>query len=513
MGVGSHRLAPLRRRVVREALAVVVLTALFGVAAVVWDLPDRLGGPAAHVVLLLAFSHLLMMVFGKRRSDDLKAEFLSRSVAEQVLLHRARHDDLTGLLNRSALVEALDRATEAWPVAVLVLDLDRFKDVNDTLGHAVGDALLVEVAARLRSDLPADAVLGRLDGDQFAVLLPGRDQADAERAAEHALSAVSRPITVEGVVLELEGSCGVAIRGGAAAELLRHADVAMHAAKDVHAGVAVYRTAMDADGPAQLILVADLRRAIRDGELVVHYQPRVGLSGGRVLGVEALVRWQHPDRGLVPPSEFVPLAEQTGLIGPLTDLVLRDALAACRRWRDEGLGLTVAVNLSVRELFDTGLADRIATLLHDHDLPASRLELEITESVAMRDPGRALEVLTRLRDVGIALSVDDYGTGHASLAYLTRLPVSTLKIDRSFVQTMELDPSDRTIVRSTIELAHGLGLRVVAEGVETRAVWEELRRLGCDDAQGYWLARPQPLGDVGPCVTALEERLAGSRAG
>ncbi|MCA0144421.1 bifunctional diguanylate cyclase/phosphodiesterase [Blastococcus sp. LR1] len=511
MTVGSSRLAPLRRRVLREALAVVTLTVLFGVAAVVWDLPERLTGPVAHVVLLLAFSHLLMMVFGKRRSDDLKAEYLSRDAAERDLLHRARHDDLTGLLNRSALLEELSRAREAGPVPVLLIDLDRFKDVNDVLGHSIGDALLVRIAGRLRSELPVDAVLGRLGGDEFAVLLPGRGQADAERVAEQALAVVGRPVTVEGTVLELEGSCGVAIEGDTAADLLRHADVAVYAAKEEHAGVTVYRPSMDADSRAQLTLIADLRRAIRDGELVVHYQPRVRLSDGRTLGVEALVRWQHPVRGLVPPSEFIPVAEQTGLIGPLTDAVLGNALAACRRWREAGLDLTVAVNLSVRGLFDAGLADRIATLLRDLDLPASCLELEITESVAMRDPGRALEVLHRLRDTGIALSVDDYGTGHASLAYLTRLPVGTLKIDRSFVQTMELDASDRTIVRSTIELAHGLGLRVVAEGVETRAAWDDLGRLGCDDAQGYWLARPQPFEDVAPCVAALEERLAVSR--
>ncbi|RBY94363.1 hypothetical protein DQ244_03310 [Blastococcus sp. TBT05-19] len=511
MAVGPSRLAPLRRRVLREALAVVALTLLFGVASVVWDLPGRLTGPVAHVVLLLAFSHLLMMVFGKRRSDDLKAEHLSRAAAEQDLLHRARHDDLTGLLSRSALLEELTRSREAGPVPVLLIDLDRFKDVNDVLGHAVGDAMLVQIADRLRDELPSGAVLGRLGGDEFAVLLPGRGEAEAVRVAESALAAVGRPVTVEGTVLELEGSCGIATEAGTAADLLRHADVAVHAAKEEHAGVAVYRPSMDADSGTQLTLVADLRRAVRDDELVVHYQPRVRLSDGRVLGVEALVRWQHPVRGLVPPSEFVPLAEQTGLIGALTDAVLGQALAACRRWRDEGLDLTVAVNLSVRGLFDAGLADRIAALLHYLDLPASCLELEITESAAMRDPGRALEVLHRLRDAGIALSVDDYGTGHASLAYLTRLPVSTLKIDRSFVQTMELDASDRTIVRSTIDLAHGLGLRVVAEGVETRAAWDELGRLGCDDAQGYWLARPQPFEDVAPCVAALRERPAVSR--
>ena len=268
---------------------------------------------------------------------------------------------------------------------------------------------------------------------------------------------------------------------------------------------------MDADAADQLSLSGDLRRAIRDGELVVHYQPQVRMRDGRVAGVEALVRWQHADRGLVPPAQFIPLAGQTGLIRPLTDVVLRQALTDCRGWRADGLELTVAVNISARNLLDASLADQVAGLLAELGMPASCLELEITESAAMQDPGRALDVLRQLRDLGPDLSVDDYGTGHASLAYLTRLPVSTLKIDRSFVQTMELDASDRVIVRSTIDLAHSLGLRVVAEGVETRATWEELGRLGCGTAQGYWLSRPVPHAAVAGCVAEIQQRLDSSR--
>jgi EAL domain-containing protein (putative c-di-GMP-specific phosphodiesterase class I) len=311
----------------------------------------------------------------------------------------------------------------------------------------------------------------------------------------------------------VDASCGIAVDGGragggSAADLLRRADVAMYAAKSDHLEVVCYDPSLDAHTPEQLALYGDLRRAIRDGELVVHYQPKVGMQGGRVLGVEALVRWQHPQRGLVPPALFIPVAEQTGLIRTLTDVVLGQALSDCRRWRAEGVELPVAVNLSARSLLDTGLPDRVAALLDEHAVPAALLELEITESAAMQDPGRALGVLHQLRGLGLHLSVDDYGTGHASLAYLTRLPVDTLKIDRSFVQTMELDPGDQTIVRSTIDLAHNLGLRVVAEGVETRAAWDELTRLGCDDAQGYWLARPAPAGDVLPCVRLIEQRLS-----
>lgn len=503
----------LRVRVLREAAAVLTLTAIFGVASLVWGLPRMLGGWWDDVVLVLAFSHVLMMVFGKRRADELKAENASRQAAETELRHQARHDALTGLLNRVALVEELEAAVATAAcggpaTAVVLLDLDRFKEVNDTLGHLVGDALLQSVAARLTGELRADARLVRLGGDEFGVLLPGSDEAEAQRVAERLLHAVRRPFVVDGLTLEVDGSCGVAGSGGSAADLLRQADVAMYAAKADNLGVVVYRPSLDAHTPEQLALYGELRRAIRDGELVIQYQPKVTLPTGRVLGVEALVRWQHPERGLISPGLFIPVAEQTGLIRPLTDLVLRQALADCRRWRDEGLDLTVAVNLSARSLFDSGLPERVGELLAHHGVPARCLELEITESAAMKDPGRALDVLHRLRDLGLHLSVDDYGTGHASLAYLTRLPVSTLKIDRSFVQTMELDPSDQTIVRSTIDLAHSLGLRAVAEGVETRAAWQELCRLGCDDAQGFWLARPGPADDVAASVADIERRLA-----
>jgi diguanylate cyclase (GGDEF)-like protein len=501
--------AVLRTRVLREAAVVVLLTVLFGAASVAFDLPQVLSGPLDDVVLLLAFSHLLMMVFGKRRSDELKAEVDSRRLAEDELRHRARHDALTGLLNRAALVEEIDAAlTDGGEVAVVLIDLDRFKEVNDTLGHHVGDALLTAVSGRLTGGLRSDAVLARLGGDEFVVLLPGAGTPEAEQVAARALQSVRHPFPVDGLLLEIDGSCGVAAGGGPAADLLRHADIAMYAAKAEHLGVVAYRPALDAGAPEQLALFGDLRRAIRDGDLRVHYQPKVRIGDGRVVGVEALVRWEHPDRGMMPPAMFIPVAEQTGLIRPLTDAVLDRALADCAAWRQQGLDLTVAVNLSARSLLDLTLPERIADALRTHALPASRLELEITESAAMKDPGRALDVLHRLRALGAHLSVDDYGTGHASLAYLTRLPVGTLKIDRSFVQTMELDSSDRVIVRSTIELAHSLGLRVVAEGVETHATWLELAGLGCDEAQGFWLARPGTAEQIPAGVTELERRLA-----
>ncbi|WP_346621944.1 EAL domain-containing protein [Blastococcus montanus] len=516
---GVDGIATLRTRVLREAAVVLLLTVAFAVAGVAWDWPQLLSGPADDVVLVLAFSHLLMMVFGKRRSDELKAEVASRRQIEDELRHRGRHDPLTGLLNRAALADDLEAAVAdslagGPAVAVLLMDLDRFKEVNDALGHHVGDALLRSVADRLAAQLREETVLARLGGDEFVVLLRGCGAGEAVQVAERALEAIRRPFPVDGLTLEVDGSCGIAVHGGSAADLLRHADVAMYAAKADHLGTAVYRPSLDADAPGQLSMFGDLRRAIREGELVVHYQPRVALADGRVRGVEALVRWQHPERGLVPPSEFIPLAEQTGLVRPLTEAVLGQALADCRRWRADGLPLTVAVNLSARSLLDIGLADRVAESLREHGVPASCLELEITESAAMKDPARALQVLHRLRELGVELSVDDYGTGQASLAYLTRLPVGTLKVDRSFVQTMELDASDRTIVRSTIDLAHSLGLRVVAEGVETRATWDDLARLGCDDAQGFWLARPLPAAaDLPGCVAELQRRLAASSVG
>jgi diguanylate cyclase (GGDEF)-like protein len=502
----------LRVRVLREAAVVVALTVCFAVASAVWDLPGLLSGPLDDAALILAFSHLLMMVFGKRRSDELKAEIEFRRIAERELRHRVRHDALTGLLNRSAIVDEIDAAVSGGsPVAVVLIDLDRFKEVNDTLGHHVGDALLTSVAARLTDELRSDATLARLGGDEFVLLLPACEPQTAEVVAARALQTIRRPFALDGLALEMDASCGVAVGTDTSADLLRHADVAMYAAKADHLGVAVYRPALDDGAPEQLAFFGELRRAIRNGDLLVHYQPKVAMTAGRVVGMEALVRWEHPERGMVPPAAFIPIAERTGLIRPLTDAVLARALADCAMWRQAGRDLTVAVNLSARSLVDPSLAERVGELLHAYGIPASHLELEITESAAMRDPGRALAVLHDLRALGVHLSVDDFGTGHASLAYLTRLPVGTLKIDRSFVQTMELDPSDATIVRSTIDLAHGLGLRVVAEGVETRATWEELARLGCDQAQGYWLAPPGPADGVPVVVTDIEERLAATR--
>jgi EAL domain-containing protein (putative c-di-GMP-specific phosphodiesterase class I) len=293
--------------------------------------------------------------------------------------------------------------------------------------------------------------------------------------------------------------------------LIQRADVAMYVAKESHASHAVYSSAEDQFSPGRLSMVGELRRAIENGGLVLHYQPKAELETGEVSHVEALVRWEHAERGLIPPMEFIPLAEHTGLIKPLSDYVLEEALRQCREWHDGGLELTVAVNLSVRNLLDDELPDQIASLLAKWGVPAERLLVEITESTIMADPARALEVLSRLSDMGVGLAIDDFGTGYSSLTYLKRLPVDELKIDRTFIANMAADEEDAFIVRSTIDLGRNLGLQVVAEGVEDEESWNTLADLGCDFAQGYYLSRPVPAGDLARWLKGLEDSRAAER--
>ena len=419
--------------------------------------------------------------------------------------HQALTDELTGLPNRTQFqyrvaeaVAATERAGRSC--AVMLADLDRFKEINDTLGHHIGDQLLAEVGARLEGVLRGTDLVARLGGDEFAVLLPDVADADAAVAvAEKLLAVLDEPVKVGEITLVVRASLGIAIGccGAVDAEtLLQQADVAMYVAKERHQGAVVYRQELDHYSAERLSLVAELRHAIDTGELVVYSQPKARLRDGQVTGVEALVRWQHPQRGSLPPDEFIPLAEQTGLIGRLTEVVLTDALEAVAGWRRSGLDVSVAVNLSVRSLYDPELPARVAAQLTAHQLPPGALELEITESTMMDRPAAAAEMLQRLADLGVHVAVDDYGTGHSSLAYLHRLPVSTLKIDKSFVLAMEASVEAAAIVRSTIELAHSLGLSVVAEGVETDAVWSRLNDLGCDAAQGFLLSRPVPAADL-----------------
>ena len=414
--------------------------------------------------------------------------------------HQALHDGLTGLPNRDlfrrrideALAEAQQRRTG---VSVLLLDLDRFKEINDTLGHQSGDLLLQALAKRLETLIRDTDTVARLGGDEFAIVSPGAgDEGDALVLAERIRAGLEAPFALAGLTVEVEASVGIALypdHGDDVEALIRHADVAMYNWKKTHRPM-LYSPKDDHYSPDRLALVGELRRAIANRELVIHYQPRVELATGDVHAVEALVRWDHPERGLLSPGEFLPLAEHTGMIRPLTRYVMDAALADCAGWAQEGLRPGVSVNLSARDLLDADLPREVESLLSKHGVDPTLLEVEITEHTILTDPERARIVLERLRDLGVRLSIDDFGTGFSSLGQLKRLPVDVLKIDRSFVLNMEHDDNDDVIVRSTIELGHNLGLRVVAEGVETQETWGRLAQLGCDTAQGFFISRPLP---------------------
>jgi len=414
--------------------------------------------------------------------------------------HRAFHDALTDLPNRLLLHQRLERALAQsrndQRLALLLVDLDDFKAVNDTLGHAYGDRLLGDVAARMRGALGRSDLLARLGGDEFAVLPDGPCDAErGRRIAERLVKALEQPFDVDGILLDVRASVGLACspdHGTAADELLRSADVALYLAKGGQRPVEVYSAGQDHYTVDRLMLAAQLRRGIETGELVLEYQPKFPLRGGPAVGVEALARWEHPTLGLIGPDGFIPLAEQTGLISRVTDLVLRTAIAQCGAWRADGLTLRVSVNVSPRNLSDPQLPGLIRSLLEDAGVPPSLLQLEITESRAVPSGRDAARVLEELRTMGVGLAIDDFGTGFSSLVQLQRLPVDEIKIDRSFVSAMLASESDAAIVRSTIDLARNLGLVVTAEGVEDDATRRKLEQMGCDLAQGYELCRPLP---------------------
>ncbi|HLY81523.1 MAG TPA: EAL domain-containing protein [Acidimicrobiales bacterium] len=440
---------------------------------------------------------------------------LRRQAADNEYL--ALHDPLTDLPNRTLFLDRVNQALLAGRrsgsgVTVITLDLDRFKEVNDTLGHHTGDLLLKELGERLRGVVREVDTVARLGGDEFAILVPSAS--DAIAAAEVAgriLGALTEPFSLMGLSVEVEASLGVAVspdHGDEVGLLMQRADVAMYVAKANKTGFEVYASVIDSYSPERLVLLGELRRAIVNDELVLHYQPVVELGTGRVTGVEALVRWAHPTHGLLQPDEFIPMAETTELIGPLTAWVLDHALCQCRRWEQSGLDLQVAVNLSSRNLHHPEFPGEVAEALKRWDVSPDRLELEITESAVMTDPTRALKVLTGLRELGIALAIDDYGTGYSSLSYLSRLPVAKLKIDKSFILNMLDNEHDAVIVRSTIDLGRNLGLRVVAEGVETEETLRELTGLGCDIAQGYYLSRPVPADRLVGWLEARGEKVA-----
>jgi diguanylate cyclase (GGDEF)-like protein len=383
---------------------------------------------------------------------------------------------------------------------LLLIDLDKFKEVNDTLGHACGDQLLAQVGPRLLAGaLRENDVVARLSGDEFAVLLPElADVAAAVAVAERVLTALHAPFPVGDTTADVAASIGIAVapeHGNSPTDLLRHADTAMYEAKEAAAGVAVYEPDRAQRAPTRFGLLGELRRALDRHELVVYYQPKVDVHTGALHGVEALVRWQHPERGLLQPMEFVPVAETTGLIHRLTSHVLDTALAQARAWLDAGIKVPVAVNLSTRCLHDSALPGRVMAALDRHGVPAHQLSLEITESAIMRDPAGALLVLRELAAGGVRLSLDDFGTGYSSMTYLRQLPVDELKVDKSFVSDLAAEQADAVLVRSAVDLGHNLGLSVVAEGVEDASTLSALQDLGCDVAQGYYVARPMPASE------------------
>jgi diguanylate cyclase (GGDEF)-like protein len=389
-----------------------------------------------------------------------------------------------------------------------MLDLDEFNEINDTLGHSAGDQLLRDVSRRLGRVAAGDTV-ARLGGDEFAILSHGvGGESEAIRLAEKVAAQIRQPYVLDGLTIEVMPSIGIALFPRHARDfesLLRFADSAMYEAKRRRTGIEVYEPGRGID--RRLVgMGGELRRAIEDGQLTLHYQPKASLVDGRIIGAEGLVRWLHPERGLVPPDHFIPLAERSGLIRELTQVVLEQASAQARDWRDGGLSVPIAINLSTRDLIDVALVDQVDQLLTRNRIPPSALELEITESVLMADPMRAEAIVARLKELGIRISIDDFGTGYSSLAYLRRLPVDSLKIDRTFVETLGDDSPDEVIVRSTIDLAHNLGLTVVAEGIETAAMWSRLRALGCDEGQGYHISRPLDA----PAASAFLRRQGGA---
>ena len=430
----------------------------------------------------------------------------SRRMRRQLVRTEAagNRDPLTGLPNREALQELVHQAIVASRrsdvrVALMLMDLNGFKEINDTLGHHNGDRVLQQLANRLRSVLRENETIARLGGDEFAILVPAfNDQSEVVTVAERILRALEEPFVTAGLALEVDAAIGIALfpeHGDRVAKLLRAADVAMYVGKESLAGYTFFSPASDRtdDGGKRLTLIGELRGALERRELILYYQPKVELPDGRVAGVEALVRWKHQRGGLLAPDEFIPLLEQSSLLRQVTLYLVETALRDCGAWRARGHDLTVAVNLSIRNLLDSQLPAELNSLVRKLGLTPGCLELEITESMLMSDPERVMRVCTSLRRHGFRLTVDDFGTGYSSLAYLQRLPVSALKVDKSFVAAMDRGDADSgTIVRSTVDLAHNLGLAVIAEGVETEAAYNKLASLGCDLVQGFLVSRPMP---------------------
>ena len=447
----------------------------------------------------------------------LLARVTRRIGAQMERIHvQAFFDELTGLPNRSHFVErlgpAIDRATRHdRRLAVLHVDLDRFREINNTLGHEAGNVVLVETAARLKQVVGMSGPLARLGGDEFAVVIEYEHDKDVKAFAEEVRAAIEPATLVAGTSVAVNATVGIAYfpKDAQDAEtLLKHAEVATYTAKEWSVGLLSYSPAVDAHDPEQLKLVGALREAAEGGQLLLHYQPRVDLATGAITGFEALAYWDHPDRGILPPGAFVPLAERTGAIRHVTRAVLARAVEQLQQWSTLDEDFIVSVNLTASDLLDPRLPRQLRSLLRKHGIEPSRLCLELTERTVMAAPDRTRKILDRVVAIGVQVAIDDFGTGHSSLAYLKNLPVHELKIDKSFISDMTVSQHDRMIVLAAIQLGHNLGLRVVAEGVETKDVDAVLRDLGCDLAQGYFYGRPEPAESVVERVTGTDREAA-----
>ena len=426
---------------------------------------------------------------------------------EEKIRQQATHDALTDLPNRTLFLDHVTRAiararhggASAQSVGMIMMDLDRFKEINDTLGHHFGDQLLIEIGRRLTHTVRPGDTVARLGGDEFAVQFTAPSSKSALEIATRVATAFDQPFSLGEISIDVNASLGIALypdHADDAYTLMKRADVAMYDAKREHSGVAMYEAGRDEHSVQRLSLMGELRQAIARDELELYFQPKIDVSSERTMHVEALVRWNHPIHGVVPPDKFIPLAEQSGRIGLITKWVVRKAIEQCAQWRAAGLDLMVAVNLSAFDLFDAELPTYISGLLSEAKLPPSKIVLEITESAVMKDAAYAQRVLADLKRRGVCLAIDDFGTGYSSLAHLKRLPVDELKIDKSFVQNLSANATDDlVIVRSTIELGHNMGLTVIAEGVESAESWRILKELHCDMAQGYYMSKPLPVGE------------------
>jgi diguanylate cyclase len=435
--------------------------------------------------------------------------------AQRALEHQALHDGLTDLPNRLMFRQQIEKALAERPsFALLIIDIDNFREINDTFGHKIGDGLLCQIGPRLRDQLDAGDLIARLGGDEFGILIRDADAGHAMKVAE-AFLRVERPFVIEGHPLEVTASVGITgfpQHGSTAETLLQRADVALYVAKRSASTAAVYRPEDDPYDPSRVALQADLRQAIARREIILYYQPQVAIATGAVTGFEALARWRHAQRGWIPPGEFIPVAERMGLIKPLTACLVELAARQLVDWQSSGTTIPVAVNVSMRNLLDPRFPTTLREIVAATGLEAGRIKLEITETALMTEAARVLESMNELRQLGFGFSIDDFGTGYSSLAYLQRLPVEEIKIDRSFVGELATNPGSEAIVRATIELAGGLGLDVVAEGVEDDATWQALRRLGCSTAQGYLLSRPMPVSEVAGWLAEWSKRSAQPQA-